>query len=60
MTGQQTITVPAGTFDTWRLQVRNGRATRVAWINVEPPHEIVQWDNGVLLFQLEQTSAASP
>jgi hypothetical protein len=58
MTGQQTITVPAGTFDTWRLQIRNGRATRVAWINVEPPHEIVQWDNGTLLFQLERTSAA--
>jgi hypothetical protein len=40
VTGQQKITVPAGTFDTWRLQVRNGRATRVAWINIEAPHEI--------------------
>jgi hypothetical protein len=52
VTGQQRITVPAGTFETWRLQVRNGRATRVAWINVEAPHEIVQWDNGSTVFLL--------
>lgn len=46
VTGQQRMTVPAGTFDTWRLQVRNGRATRVVWINIEAPHQVVQWDNG--------------
>ena len=54
VTGQQRITVPAGTFETWRLQVRNGRATRVAWINVEAPHQIVQWDNGNTVFLLAQ------
>jgi hypothetical protein len=52
VTGQQKITVPAGTFDTWRLQVRNGRATRVAWINVDAPHQIVRWDNGSTVFLL--------
>lgn len=52
VTGQQRITVPAGTYETWRLQVRNGRATRVAWINIEAPHEIVQWDNGDTVFLL--------
>lgn len=46
VTGQQRMTVPAGTFDTWRLQVRNGRATRVVSINIEAPHQVVQWDNG--------------
>jgi hypothetical protein len=45
--------VPAGSFDTWRLQVRNGRATRVAWVNIEAPHEVVQWDNGSVVFRLE-------
>jgi hypothetical protein len=52
VTGKQNIVVPAGTFEAWRLQVRNGRATRVAWINVATPHEIVQWDNGSQVFQL--------
>jgi hypothetical protein len=53
VTGRQQIDVPAGTFDTWRLQVRNGRATRIAWVNIEAPHEIVQWDNGSVVFRLE-------
>ena len=44
--------MPAGTFETWRLQIRNGRATRIAWINIEAPHEIVQWDNGSSIFRL--------
>ena len=52
---RQTIDVPAGSFDTWRLQVRNGRDTRIAWIHVEPPHEIVQWDNGTLFLRLVET-----
>ena len=52
---RQTIEVPAGTFETWRLQVRNGRDTRIAWIHVEPPHEIVQWDNGTLFLRLVET-----
>lgn len=55
VTGQQRITVPAGTFETWRLQIRNGRATRIAWINIEAPHEIVQWDNGDTVFLLAET-----
>lgn len=53
VTGKQTVEVPAGRFEAWRLQVRSGRATRVAWINVEAPHEIVQWDNGAQVFWLE-------
>ena len=56
MVDRQTIEVPAGRFETWRLQVRNGRDTRVAWIHVEPPHEIVQWDNGTLFLRLTETS----
>ena len=51
---RQTIEVPAGSFDVWRLQVRNGRATRIAWVNVDAPHQIVQWDNGSIVFRLEE------
>ena len=53
---RQTIEVPAGSFETWRLQVRNGRDTRIAWIHVEPPHEVVQWDNGTLFLRLVETA----
>ncbi len=56
---RQTIEVPAGTFEAWRLQVRNGRATRVVWINVDAPHQVVQWDNGSIVFRLEAFEPAS-
>ena len=55
---RRTVAVPAGKFDVWRLQIRNGRATRVAWIEVAPPHRVVQWDNGVTLMRLEAIAAA--
>jgi hypothetical protein len=50
---RETIEVPAGTFEAWRVIVRNGRAIRSAWINVEAPYQLVQWDNGDLIFRLE-------
>jgi hypothetical protein len=53
VTGKQTVEVPAGKFEAWRLQIRNGRATRIAWVNVDATHEIVQWDNGSQVFRLE-------
>ena len=49
---QERITVPAGTFETLRLQIRNGRATRVAWLRIDAPHEVVRWDNGSTVFRL--------
>lgn len=52
VSARQIIEVPAGSFDVWRLQVRNGRAVRVAWINAQAPHQIVQWDNGTTVFRL--------
>jgi len=56
---RQTIAVPAGEFDTWRLLIRNGRAVRTAWVNAAPPHQVVQWDNGDIVFKLEPSAAAS-
>lgn len=49
---RERIEVPAGAFDTWRILVRGGRATGVAWVNVEAPHQVVQWDNGAVVFRL--------
>jgi hypothetical protein len=51
----ETIEVPAGTFEAWRVIVRNGRAIRSAWINAEAPHQLLQWDNGDLIFRLESS-----
>ena len=50
---QETVELPAGTFEAWRVIVRNGRAIRSAWINVEAPHQLLQWDNGDVIFRLE-------
>lgn len=57
--GTATVTVPAGTFETWRVLVVAGRASRTAWIEVAPPHRLVQWDNGVSFMQLEREVARS-
>jgi hypothetical protein len=50
--GREEITVPAGTIEAWRLLIVSGRASRTAWIEVAPPHRLVQWDNGSGLMQL--------
>ena len=48
----EAIEVPAGTYNAWRLVIRNGRALASAWINVLPPHEMVRYDNGDIVLQL--------
>lgn len=50
----EAIEVPSGEFQAWRIIVRTGRAARTAWINVEPPHEVLRWDNGEVIFDLER------
>ncbi len=35
-----------------RLQIRSGRATRIAWVAVADPHVVVQWDNGAIRMRL--------
>jgi hypothetical protein len=56
----ETVEVPAGTFEAWRLIVRNGRAIRSAWINAAPPHQILQWDNGDVIFRLTEFEVPEP
>ncbi|MSP22475.1 MAG: DUF3108 domain-containing protein [Dehalococcoidia bacterium] len=50
--GRAEVTAPAGTIDAWRVLVVSGRASRTAWIEVAPPHRLVQWDNGAAIMQL--------
>jgi hypothetical protein len=53
------VPVPAGTFETWRVLVVAGRATRTAWIEVAAPHRLIQWDNGVSFMRLVRDSSSS-
>ena len=50
---RETIDVPAGSFEVWRVIVRNGRAIRSAWINTEAPYQLIQWDNGDVIFRAD-------
>lgn len=52
---RETVEVPAGKFEVWRLIFRSGRAVRTAWVNVDAPHEVVKWDNGDVIFVLESS-----
>lgn len=52
---RESIEVPAGKFEAWRLLFRSGRAVRTAWVNVDAPHEVVKWDNGEVVFVLESS-----
>lgn len=50
--GKQEITVPAGTFDTWRVVVTFGDITQSAWYADTPGRELIQYDNSDTVFQL--------
>jgi hypothetical protein len=54
----ETITVPAGEFEAWRLIFRNGRAVRTAWISVDAPHVVLRWDNSDVVFELTAVSSS--
>ena len=58
--GRRTRETPLGAFDTWVLQIRTGRETANVWIHVNPPHEVVRFDNGRLFFELEESSHPGP
>ncbi len=51
--GREKVTVPAGEFDTWRLEVRSGGRTQKAWYADDAARTLVRYDNGDLVFELE-------
>ncbi|MQC16715.1 MAG: hypothetical protein DWG82_00605 [Chloroflexi bacterium] len=48
----ESVVVPAGEFDSYRLLFRTGRAVRTAWIEAEAPHRVLRWDNGDVTLEL--------
>lgn len=53
VTGHGSVTVPAGTFQVWTLEIRSGGSTQKAWYADDPAHTLVRYDNGQLVFELE-------
>jgi hypothetical protein len=53
--GQEVVEVPAGSFRAWRLEIRqSGQRKQIAWIAVEAGRELVRYDNGFQVFDLEE------
>ncbi len=45
--GKETVTVPAGTFSAWKLELDfAGQAKQYAWYQADAPNQLVQYDNG--------------
>jgi hypothetical protein len=52
--GRETVEVPAGTFDAWRVQIRSGGISQVAWYAADSRRHLVKYDNSELVFLLEE------
>jgi hypothetical protein len=45
VTGKEEVTVPAGTFTAWRLEIEGANAEQVAWYADTPARTLVKYDN---------------
>jgi hypothetical protein len=52
VTGKEEVTVPAGTFQAWKLEIRSSGVKQFAWFADTPQHPLVQYDNSIQRFQL--------
>ncbi|HXH20767.1 MAG TPA: DUF3108 domain-containing protein [Dehalococcoidia bacterium] len=43
--GKEQVTVPAGTFTAWRLEIKGANAEQVAWYADTPTRPLVKYDN---------------
>jgi hypothetical protein len=55
VTGRERVSVPAGSFEAWRLEVRAGGVRQVAWFADTPSRTLLKYDNSRgLFFELER------
>jgi hypothetical protein len=45
---QETVSVPAGSYNTWKVEMNFGQTTQYAWYEVDSPHTLVKYDNGTI------------
>jgi len=50
--GKEGVTVPAGTFEAWRVEIRAGDRRQIAWYADTAERPLVQYDNSRDLLQL--------
>jgi hypothetical protein len=50
---QETVEVPAGTFEAWRLEIRAPGVRQTAWYTADSAHRLLKYDNGQNTFLLE-------
>ena len=55
--GKEQVTVPAGTFETWRLELRAGAVDQTAWYADTAERLLVQYDNSRSIFRLTSPQA---
>lgn len=56
--GKEEITVPAGTFDAWRLEVESSLGDVVAWIADTTDRPLLRYENDSIDFVLELVSSS--
>lgn len=50
---EERVRVPAGSFDTWRVEMKGDGGTQRFWIAQTPERTLVRYDNGQQVFELE-------
>lgn len=51
---QEKIDVPAGSFETWHVEIQAGQSTQNAWYQVDAPYTLVKYDNGTNNMELSK------
>lgn len=49
---REEVTVPAGTYDAWHLEIDSGGETQHAWYTTDESHTLLKYDNGESTFEL--------
>ncbi len=52
VTGKETVEVPAGTFEAWRMEIQSSDGNQTAWYADTEARPLVRYDNGSLVFEL--------
>ena len=50
--GVEHVTVPAGSFEVWHLEVSSDGTDQDAWYSTEDSRVLVKYDNGPQVFEL--------
>lgn len=49
---KETVTVPAGSFETWKTELDFGPSKQYCWYQVNSPHQLIKYDNGAVTMVL--------